>query len=127
MLNVSIQHSSYCNPNVLCSYEWFRTLAVRMDGSKPRTLLNDDGARKNVQPLDLLAARTTRPGTVTMSTWDYKVAQQHWSSVVFEVETRTGKEKVLASGTPNTEDWVVDAPATRSPAPNGSPISISSR
>ena len=109
LLNVSIEHAQYCNPNTLCSYEWFRTLAVRMDGSPPRLLLNNEGARKNVTGSDLLAARTTRPGKVVMSSWDAQIAQGRWVSVVFEVDTRTGKEKVLATGTPYTQDWVVDA------------------
>ena len=30
LLNVSIKHSYYCNPNVLCATEWFRTLSVRI-------------------------------------------------------------------------------------------------
>lgn len=125
LLGVSIMHSSYCNPNVLCQYEWFRTLAVRMDGSPPRTLLNDDGAKKYVSGSRLLAARTATPGVVTMATMDYSFARQRedsgtnidrkdrdksgWSWVVFAVDTRTGKEKLLATGTPYTEDWVVDA------------------
>jgi len=109
LLNVSIKHSYYCNPNVLCATEMYRTLAVRMDGSRPRILLNNEGARKSVTGSHLLAARTTKPGTVTMSTLDYSVAQGHWYSAVYEVDTRTGKEKVLATGTQYTEDWVVDA------------------
>ncbi len=109
LLNVSMKHSYYCNPNVLCATEWYRTLSVRMDGSPPRILLNNEGARKNVTGSYLLAARTTRPGTVVMSTLDYAVAQGYWYSAVYEVDTRTGKEKVLARGTQYTEDWVVDA------------------
>ncbi|MBK7902233.1 MAG: S9 family peptidase [Proteobacteria bacterium] len=109
LLNVSIKHSYTCNPNVLCATVLFRTLAVRMDGSPARVLLNNEGARKNVTGSHLLAARTTRPGTVTMSTLDYGVAQGHWYSAVYEVDARTGKEKVLARGTRYTEDWVVDA------------------
>jgi dipeptidyl aminopeptidase/acylaminoacyl peptidase len=109
LLNVSMKHSYYCNPNVLCATEFYRTLAVRMDGSPPRILLNNEGARKSVTGSHLLAARTTKPGTVTMSTLDYATAQGYWYSAVYEVDTRTGKEKVLARGTQYTEDWVVDA------------------
>jgi dipeptidyl aminopeptidase/acylaminoacyl peptidase len=107
LIVVSQQKRLYCNPNVLCQYEWFRTLAVRMDGSPPLMLLNDDERRKYVTGSDILAARTTRPGTVTMSTIDR--LGHKWGSIVFEVDTRTGNEKILANGTFNTEDWVVDA------------------
>jgi dipeptidyl aminopeptidase/acylaminoacyl peptidase len=44
-------------------------------------------------------------------------AGHKWGSVVFEVDTRTGKEKMLANGTYATNDWVVDssgAPVARS-------------
>ncbi len=125
LLNVSIKHSSYCNPNVLCATEWFRTLSVRMDGSPPRILLNYAGAKKNVTGSHLLAARTAKPGTVTMATYDFaesryrqetgtNLAQKErdtsgWTYVAYEVDTRTGKEKVLATGTPYTQEWVVDA------------------
>ena len=40
---------------------------------------------------------------------DYGVAQGHWYSAVYEVDARTGNEKVLARGTRYTEEWVVDA------------------
>ncbi|MGL6223572.1 MAG: hypothetical protein ACRC6L_08310, partial [Steroidobacteraceae bacterium] len=70
LLEISVMKSYYCNPNVLCQAEWFRTLAVRMDGSKPRMLLNDDGDQKYVSASILLAPRTAEPGTVTMATMD---------------------------------------------------------
>ncbi len=125
LVDVSITHSTYCNPNVLCQNEWYRTLAVRMDGSPPRTLLNDDGDKKFVTGSYLLAARTAQPGTVTMTTMDHSYARQRedsgsnidrkerdksgWSWAVYSVDTRSGKEKLLATGTPYTSDWVVDA------------------
>ncbi len=80
LLDVSIKHSTYCNPNVLCVNEWFRTLSVRMDGSPPRTLLNYDGDKKFVTGSNLLAARTGRPGNVTMSTVDYDYGRQRQES-----------------------------------------------
>ena len=125
LLDVSIMHSTYCAPNVLCNNEWFRTMSVRMDGSPPRILLNYDGDKKLVSGSYLLASRTARPGFVTMSTmdWDegrYKqttgtrlagsaIQQTGWIMAAYEVDTRTGKEKLLASGTQYTSDWVVDA------------------
>ena len=125
LLDISVMNSYYCNPNVLCQAEWFRTLAVRMDGSKPRVLLNDDGDKKYVSGSDLLAARTAQPGTVTMATMDYSYARQRqdtgtnfdrkdrdktgWAWAVYSVDTGSGKEKLLATGTPYTYDWVVDA------------------
>jgi dipeptidyl aminopeptidase/acylaminoacyl peptidase len=125
LLDVSIMHSRYCAPNVLCNDEWFRTMSVRLDGSPPRILLNYDGDKKLVSGSYLLASRTARPGYVTMTTkdWDdgkYKQGtgtrlagnerqSTGWIWGAYDVDSRTGKEKLLATGTAFTEDWVVDA------------------
>ena len=125
LVDVSIMHSTYCAPNVLCNNEWFRTLSVRMDGSPPRILLNYDGDKKLVSGSFLLASRTGRPGSVTMSTMDWddgryrqesgtRLASNErkstgWIMAAYDVDTHTGKERLLASGTQFTDDWVVDA------------------
>jgi dipeptidyl aminopeptidase/acylaminoacyl peptidase len=125
LMDVSIMHSSYCAPNVLCNNEWFRTLSVRMDGKPPRVLLNYDGDKKFVSGSNLLASRTDRPGRVTMSTMEYDYGRYRqesgtrlagnarqstgWVWAAYDVDSHTGKEKLLATGTQYTEDWVVDA------------------
>ncbi len=125
LVDVSIMHSTYCAPNVLCNNERYRTLSVRMDGSPPRILLNYDGDKKLVSRSFLLASRTGRPGSVTMSTMDWDDGRYRqesgtrlagnerkttgWIMAAYDVDTHTGKEKLLASGTQYTDDWVVDA------------------
>jgi dipeptidyl aminopeptidase/acylaminoacyl peptidase len=125
LLDVSIMHSTYCAPNVLCSNEWFRTMSVRMDGSPPRILLNYDGDKKLVSGSALLASRTGRPGSVTMSTMDWNEGRYKqesgtrlanderkstgWFWAAYDVDSRSGKEKLLATGTQYTQEWVVDA------------------
>jgi dipeptidyl aminopeptidase/acylaminoacyl peptidase len=125
LLDVSIMYSTYCAPNVLCNDEWYRTMSVRMDGKPPRILLNYDGDKKLVSRAYLHASRTGRPGSVTMSTWDWNEGRYKqntgtrlagnarqstgWQWAAFDVDTHTGKEKLLATGTQFTDDWVVDA------------------
>lgn len=125
LLEVSIMYSTYCAPNVLCNDEWYRTMSVRMDGKPPRILLNYDGDKKLVSRSYLHASRTGRPGSVTMSTWDWNEGRYKketgtrlagnsrqstgWFWAAFDVDTHSGKEKLLATGTQFTDDWVVDA------------------
>jgi len=125
LVEVSIPRQTDCGTGRRCTVEWFRHLAVRMDGSPPRMLLNDQGNRRNVTGAHLLATHTARPGTVTLSTLDFSDLREHqtvgsrlrqsekdltgWASVVYEVETRTGKSRILATGTQYTQQWLVDA------------------
>jgi dipeptidyl aminopeptidase/acylaminoacyl peptidase len=124
LVEASIQHTADCANERRCSVEWFRTLAFRMDGKAPLLLLNDEGARRYVSGSHLRATHTTRPGSVTMSTWDYFANRQRqstgshlqqsdreltgWASIICDVDTRTGTDRLLATGTQYTQDWVVD-------------------
>jgi dipeptidyl aminopeptidase/acylaminoacyl peptidase len=104
-------------------YEVFRTFAADVAGGEQRMLLME-GDRGFVLGADLLAARTGKPKTVIMATFDYSAASARaptdtrlgggrsdsgWVYSVFEVDIRTGKGKRLESGTPFTSDWVVDS------------------
>ena len=125
LLNVSVDHTLPCESGRPCTYEWMRTLSVRLDGSKPTVLLMNDPQRKWVTGATLRAIRTKTPGKVTMSTWDYSPSNQDdqigsniplsdrassgWVQAVFEVDTRSGKGRQITTGTPYTTDWVVDA------------------
>jgi len=124
LLDASVQKSIPCNASQRCTTEWWRTLAVMMDGAPPRLLLMDDSERKYVTGARVLTSHPTRPNSVTMESWDWlatrtemstgtRIAQTDrarsgWTSVVFDVDTRTGKGRPLASGTAYTDQWVVD-------------------
>jgi dipeptidyl aminopeptidase/acylaminoacyl peptidase len=104
-------------------YEFFRTFAADVAGGKDRMLLMADGARDFVTGADLLAARTTKPKTVIMSTLDYSATagrqetgsrlaghrkDSGWVWEVFEVDTRTGKGTKIEEGTQFTDQWLID-------------------
>lgn len=104
-------------------YEFFRTLAAGATDGPARILLMTDQGRSWVTGADLIALRTSKPKTVIMSTWDYSAAKQGreidsrliggrkdagWIFNLFEVDTRTGKGKLLDHGSHLTREWVID-------------------
>ncbi|MDY6947129.1 MAG: S9 family peptidase [Pseudomonadota bacterium] len=106
------------------TYEWFRTLALDITTGKSRILLHGDGDFRNVTGSTLLSTRTPAPNKVIMTSWDWSATNYKqstgshiaggrkddgWTYNVYEVDTTTGKPRLLDSGTPFTSDWVVDA------------------
>lgn len=104
-------------------YEFFRTIAADVSGGAPRMLLLSQGERQFATGAGLLAWRTPKPKTVIMWTIDYSVAagrfdkgsritgrrqDSRWVAKLFEVDTRTGKGRLVESGTQYTEDWILD-------------------
>jgi pimeloyl-ACP methyl ester carboxylesterase len=86
-------------------------------------LMTGGGYRGYVTGSDLVAAHTTKPKTVMMSSYDYKESEHRmetgthtgghradsgWSVNLYEVDTRTGSGRIIEEGTPFTTDWVVD-------------------
>jgi len=105
-------------------YEMFRTLASNVTTGETRILLMDDGFRQFVTGSDLVAWHTSKPKKIVMWTWDYSfnAAQgatdtrlgghredSGWVSVLFDVDTRTGKGARADQGTQFTTHWIVDA------------------
>ncbi len=105
-------------------YEFSRTIAFDSDGGQGRVLLMDDPDRKWVTGAELLRLHTGQPETILMSSWDFQNTafresigsrltggrkDEGWLYSLFEVNTRTGVGKTLASGTPFTQQWIVDA------------------
>ncbi|HKZ74747.1 MAG TPA: prolyl oligopeptidase family serine peptidase, partial [Steroidobacteraceae bacterium] len=103
--------------------EFFRTLAVDVTTGQVRTLLMNGSDRDIVTGASLLAARTAKPHTVTMATWDFLLTQERptlgtrlsgkrrdsgWINTVFSVDTRTGEADAIEFGSQFTEDWAVD-------------------
>lgn len=103
--------------------EWERTLAVDVDRGTVRTLLLDDEDRQLVTGSTLLATRTGRPQIVVMTSWDHSVTRMTgprdtrlgddrrdsgWVRSLFDVNTRTGRGKTTAIGSPYTQQFAVD-------------------
>lgn len=109
--------------------EYFRTMAVKVDGGPPRMLLMNDPERSWVTGAELVGINRARPNLVSMVAWDYTAAGQRqsvgtrmhnerrdsgWVSTLFDVDTTTGKGRVVDRGTAYTVQWLVD--------PKGVPI-----
>lgn len=105
------------------NYEVFRTLAVDVVTGKGNILLMTSGSRQAQLFADLVSRHTAKPKTVVMWTWDYAegearsemdtrlaghVEDSGWVSVLFNVDTRSGKGSIIDRGTQFTEDWFVD-------------------
>lgn len=103
--------------------EWQRWIAVDASGGDNRMLLMQDGAREFVTGVQLVRARTARPGKIFMSTWDWLSTRYKeqtgthlekgrkddgWVHNVYEVDVRSGNGKQLASGTQFTVRWMLD-------------------
>ena len=104
--------------------EWSRILAADVTTGKTSILLMNDGNRRLVTGANLLAARTGKPGTVTMASWDFLKTKEGkaigtrlvggrddsgWVYSAFSVDTRSGRGSAIAHGSQFTNDWVVDA------------------
>jgi dipeptidyl aminopeptidase/acylaminoacyl peptidase len=104
--------------------EWHRWIALDALEGPERVLLMNDGGRAFVTGASLIRAHTSRPGQVFMATLDFSSAQRQeeigsrliggrknsgWVWNLYDVSVKTGSGRVMASGTPFTLHWVVDA------------------
>jgi len=109
-------------PSPQSTWEFWRTMAASLDGGAPRLLLMDDETLKYVTGAQVLAVSPKRPGAVTMSAWDFSGARRSgstgtrlhderrdsgWVYTLFDVDTVTGKGRVIERGTPYTVQWLV--------------------
>lgn len=109
--------------------EYFRTMAVKVDGGAPKMLLMGDPERSWVTGAELVGINRARPNLVSMVAWDHTAAGQRqsvgtrlhderqdsgWVSTLFDVDTTTGKGRVVDRGTAFTVQWLVK--------PDGAPI-----
>lgn len=107
------------------TYEWYRTISVDIASGQSRILLHSGGGDlQNVTGSTLLSMRTPKPKTVIMASWDWsannyrsstgsRVAggrkDEGWTYNLFEVNTVSGKPRLIEAGTPFTNAWVLDA------------------
>jgi dipeptidyl aminopeptidase/acylaminoacyl peptidase len=119
LINVSITNAVGAGIGSV-EYEWLRTLAVASTGGPTRILLMTDQERSWVTGADVVALRPQRPKTVIMASWDYSATAARgsidsrlgggsgWIYNLFEVDTRTGKGKLIDHGSHLTDTWVVN-------------------
>ncbi len=120
LATVSITHRYYAQQFA----EFVRTMAIPLDGAPARMLLMDADDRSFVTGAALLTTLKRDPRTAIMATYDYSGAAARvttgsrlaggrkdagWRWSLFEVDTRSGKGRMLEAGTPFTDQWVVDS------------------
>ena len=112
--------------NQLYTDEWRRWVAVDARGGGDRLLLMRDPNREWVNSVRLLRARSAIPGKVFMASWDFSETNYKqetgsrlaggrkdsgWIYSAYEVDVRSGEGRIIANGTPFTNDWLLDADA----------------
>jgi dipeptidyl aminopeptidase/acylaminoacyl peptidase len=113
-------------------YEFSHIFAAEVGSGKVRTLLDEQSDQTYVTGASLLAAHTTKPATVIVSSLRFNSTDYHkqtgsripialkdsgWVSSLYEVDTRSGKSRDIDEGTQSTDQWVIDPdgkPAARS-------------
>jgi dipeptidyl aminopeptidase/acylaminoacyl peptidase len=104
------------------TWEFWRTLAVRVDGGSPRLMLMNDPQRPGLTGARVLAS-VPEQGSLTMSAWAFAATKYKraigtnladprrdsgWVSTLFKVDINTGKGKAATRGTPYTLAWLVN-------------------
>ena len=108
-------------------FERYLALDVEDPGGKARSLLMEHHERELVSGASLERLHPETPGTVIMSTYNYSGTAYReeigsrisggrkdsgWELALFEVEIASGKGRMIESGTPYTDAWILD-PAGR--------------
>lgn len=126
-LIVSVSRSLTADANTVAEqrYEFFRYLALDVDDpkSEAHSLLMEHPDRESVTAAFLESLHPAKPGTVIMSTYGWSATAARaaigsrisggrkdagWELSLFEVDVATGKGRLVESGTPFTQEWVLD-------------------
>ncbi len=104
-------------------FEFYRTLSVDVKDGSRRMLLMSGGQRQSVTTAVLVALHTSRPRTVVMWSKDFSAVAERrqmdtlipnkrvdsgWVSVLFEVDTTSGRGTPIDKGDQFTGEWLVD-------------------
>src|SRR5258705_1913361 len=104
-------------------FEFYRTLAVDVTDGSRRMLLMSGGQRQGVTNAVLVALHASRSKTVVMWSKDFSAIEERrqmdtlipnkrvdsgWVSVLFEVDTTTGRGTPIDKGDQFTGEWLVD-------------------
>lgn len=107
-------------------YEFERYLALDVEDPKgaAKSLLMEHPDRELVSGASLERLHPEKPGTVIMSTYQFSGTAHReeigsrisggrkdsgWELALFEVEIGSGKGRMIESGSPYTDDWILDA------------------
>jgi len=107
-------------------YEFQRFLAVDVEaaGGEARSLLMEHPDREYVTTANLERLHPEKPGTIIMSTYTHSETARRaeigsrisggrrdagWQLSLFEVDIKNGKGRVIESGSPYTDEWILDA------------------
>jgi dienelactone hydrolase len=107
-------------------YEFERYLALDVEDPKAaaRSLLMEHPDRELVSGASLERLHPEKPGTVIMSTYNFSGTAYRsemgsrisggrkdsgWELALFEVEIKSGKGRMIESGSPYTDEWILDA------------------
>ncbi len=126
-LIISISRSLTASANTVAEqrYEFYRYLALDVNDPKgeARSLLMEHPDRESVTAAYLESLHPAKAGTVIMSTYSHSDTAQRseigsrisggrkdsgWELSLFEVDLATGKGRMIESGTPFTQQWVLD-------------------
>jgi dipeptidyl aminopeptidase/acylaminoacyl peptidase len=104
-------------------FEFYRTIAVDVRDGSRRILLMTGGQRVTVTTSVIVALHPSKPKTVVMWSRDFSAVAERrqmdtlipnrredsgWVSVLFEVDTSTGRGTPIDKGDQFTGEWVVD-------------------
>jgi dipeptidyl aminopeptidase/acylaminoacyl peptidase len=108
--------------NTQTLFEFFRTVAADIGGGAPRMLLpEDEYLRTNTR---VIGPSPGKPDKVLIQAWDYSSsrarqtidtrlqnarADSGYVDTLYEVDTGTGKDRLLERGTSYTQEWAFDA------------------
>lgn len=128
ILIISVSRSLTANAETIAEkrFEFFRYLALDVEaaGGEARSLLMEHPDREHVTGAFLERLHPEKPGTVVMSTYTYSETARRseigsrisggrkdagWELSLFEVDIRNGKGHMIESGTPYTDEWILDS------------------
>jgi dipeptidyl aminopeptidase/acylaminoacyl peptidase len=124
MLLITVSGLREIRENAVYRIEMFRTFSMPIEGGSARVLLMNDAERACVDAAIMVRPRISKPHTVVMWTQDWLETaydprmgsrlgggrkDSGWISSLYQVDTRDGKAKAVARGSPYTNGWVADA------------------
>jgi dipeptidyl aminopeptidase/acylaminoacyl peptidase len=104
-------------------FERFLAIDVEVSGGEARSLLMEQASRELVTGANLEMLHPEKSGTIIMSTWNYSGTARReeigsrlsggrrdsgYELSLFEVDTRTGNGRMIESGSPYTDTWIVN-------------------
>ena len=126
-LIMSVSRSLTLDANTVAEkrYEFERFLAVNVEspGGEAKSLLMEHPDRESVTGAYLESLHPGKPGTVIMSTWNFSETafrseigsrlsggreDRGYELSLFEVDTVSGKGRLLESGSAYTDNWILD-------------------